>query len=196
MLRRFKATIRYKYRTLLSEYREFGWRWALKSLWYEITYPFKRTYRFIVKLAIYSKLLWSDFEFDHTYLLKVMQLKMRLMSEHMRTKGVTVTSKDKADELKLCVDLIDRIINNEYSNIEQDRLEEKYGKLQWDSKPIENSKFLSVEIYRDKAPVGTAAYDKEREETHKMYERAERQRKQDIEYLFDTMKKRLEGWWD
>jgi hypothetical protein len=195
-IRKIKATIRYKYRTLLSEYREMGFKWLIKSLKHEVTYPFKRTYRFVVKLYTYAKLLWYDFEFDYVYLLKILQLKMRLMSEHMNESGMTVSSPVKAKELKFCSDLIDRIIKNEYSDLGHDKLEEKYGELKWESHPIENSTFVTMDIYREKAPVGTPEYEQEREESRKVFENAERQRKQDIEYLFDTMKKRLEGWWD
>lgn len=190
------STVKYKIKTLYSEYQEFGFLCVLNSIKSDITYPFKRTYRFIVKMFKYGKLLWNDFEFDYTYLLKILQFKMKLMSEYMNDKGITVSSSDKAKELKFCVNLIDRILENNYDDIPIKNLEDKYGKLKWESEYIENSKFLELNLYREKAPKGTEEYDQERKEAQKIVYNAERQRKQDINYLFDTMKKRLESWWD
>lgn len=120
------------------------------------------------------------------------------MSEHMEKDGITLSSSKKAKELKLCVDLIQRIIDNEYGNIALDNISKKYGELKLDDTPIyiNGQKYYEVNIYREKAPKGTDAYEQEYKESRKAFDDAERQRKQDIEYLFDTMKKRLEGWWD
>ena len=170
----------------------------LKNLKWKLTRPFKHFYYFCIKLYIYAKLLWSDYEWDYVYLLRVMQLKMRLMSEHMEKDGITVSSTRKAKELKLCVDLIQRIVDNEYGSIALDNISKKYGKIKMDENPIEinGHKYYELNIYHENAPKGTDAYEQESKETRKAFEDAERQRKQDIAYHFDTMKKRLEGWWD
>lgn len=162
----------------------------------DVAYRFKRLFRFTKKLYLYGKLLWDDFEFDYIYLLKIMQLKMRLMSEHMSDRGNTVSSPQKAKELKLCVDLIDRIIYCDYGKIERDKLDEKYGKSIWKETKIEGTDFYKLDIYREKAPKGTPAYEQAEKEERKVFENAERQKRQDLDYLFDTMKKRIEGWWD
>lgn len=118
------------------------------------------------------------------------------MSEHLETNSITMSAPDKAKELKLCINLIDRIIKDEYADVGLNKVEEKYGKLMWVSKPTDNPKFVTREIYRTKTPVGTPEYYAERLESSKVYKHAERQRKQDIDYLFDIMKKRIQGWWD
>ena len=192
------ASLKYKYRTYKSEYKEFGLKWWLKSVKHDIVYPFKRFYRFVIKLFKYGKLLWSDFEFDWIYLLKVLRLKMQLMAENFDKNGITVSAPQKAKELRLCIALIDRIISNEYDTLAHEQLERKYGKLIWDDKPIEigGKRYYEVNIYRERAPKGTPAYEEERKASSKAFADAERQRKQDIAYLFETMRKRLEGWWD
>lgn len=190
------ATVKYKLRTYKSEYKELGLKWMLNSVKSDIVYPFKRFYRFVVKMFKYGKLLWFDFEFDWTYLLKILQFKMRLMADNFDKNGITVSAPEKAKELRLCVALIDRILKDEYADMQLEKLKEEYGEVKWDCRETDNPKLHSLHIYRERAPEGTPEYEDERKRFRKIMDDAEAQKNRDIEYLFDTMKKRIQGWWD
>lgn len=189
------AHLKYSFKTYQSDYQELGLRWMVKSITSDIFYPFKHFYRFIGKLFSYGRLLWIDFDFDWIYLLKIMKLKMTRMASAM-DNGMTVSSPRHAKELRHAVAVIDRIIADDYDKLGYEKLEEKYGKTNWQFLPIENSNFSELLIEREKAKKGTPEYDEEYKETKKIMVNAERQRKADIKYLFEYITKHIEGWWD
>ena len=195
-MKKLYPLLKYKIKTLYREYQEFGLQYALSSIKNEVTYPFKRFYSFITKMFIYGKLLWYDFEFDYVYLLRILQLKLRLMADNFEKRGVTVSAPKKAKEIRICVYLIDRIIDNNYDELLTKKLEEKYGKLEWEFTDTEDSKFKELHLYRKKAPEGTPEFEDEKKQSLKIIKYSDEQRQRDINYLFDTMKKNIQGWWD
>lgn len=181
--------------TFIGDYQSVGLKYALKQKWYDIRYPFRLFFRYISKMFAYSKFLWNDFDFDWIYLLKLMRFKLNRMAKAM-DDGITVSAPRHADEIRHAIAVIDRIINDDYSEFGYKKLEEKYGKTNWQFIPIENSMNSELLIERERAKKGTPEYEEERKETMKIVTHAERQRKADIKYLFEYTAKHIQGWWD
>ena len=182
---------------IYDRYRGFGIKFALSYGWWYITRPFKKVYRFVIKLFKYSRLLWNDSEFDYSFLLELLQFKLTLMAQSFEKHGISVNSRKISKELKLCADLIQRIIEDKYADIELEHIDRKYGELVWESTPVEGNKNLAtLHLYRKKALEGTAEYKQMMDESRKAYKNAELQKQRDIDYLCDTMKKRMQLWWD
>lgn len=188
-------TWKYKFSTYADTYREFGLKSLLADIWTDIIWPFKRTYRFIIKLFKYGKLLWYDYEFDYVYLLRVMQLKFNLMAEHFERDGHLMCSERRAEELRLCANLIERIVQNDYSELPLSKLTEMYGEIKWEFTPTEHPSASRLHIFRERAKEGTPEYEDEKKKFKKIMEAADAQKQRDIDYLCDTMKK-LQQWWD
>lgn len=199
--KQIKLSILYFFSIRKSEYEMFGLKYTIKKIFSNFTYPLKRFYRFIVKLFKYGKLLWSDFEFDYIYLLKILQLKFVLMADFFETKGMTLTATKRAKELRICANLIQRIIDDNYDAIPLKKLDEKYGKIEWGFEPLKDEEHKdkgcsTLNLYRSGAPKGSPEYEAEYKESRKIYEKADAQKQRDIDYLCDMMKKKMLRWWD
>jgi hypothetical protein len=98
------------------------------------------------------------------------------MEEHFRLHGNTVDHKKQADQMKTCIVILDRLIKEEYGD---KSFEEFYKK--WPRTDGWLKKKFGKEELRD---------------FHRAYNHEEYMINQDIEYLFNTMKKYIRTWWD
>ena len=181
--------------TFIGDYQENGLKYALQQKWWDIRYPFRNFFRYITKMFAYGQHLWHDFDFDWVYLLKVMKFKLERMAKAF-DNGMTVSAPKRAKEIRHTIAVLDRIINDDYSELGNRKLEEKYGKSEWQFIPIEDSKYSELIIDREGARKGTPEYEAERKEFRKVIENAERQKKADIDYVFRYIAKHLQSWWD
>lgn len=164
-------------RDFRDDLEDFGLTYAVENVWEDVVYPFKRFGRFLVKLKEYIPVLWDDFEFDYIYLLKIMRLKMKRMSEHMDEHGITVSSPRKARELRICTILIDRIIADDYIALQSRKLDEEYGELEFNSEPTGNPKLHRLILDRKGAREGTKEYEEETKKSRRIHKHAEYMKK-------------------
>lgn len=178
-----------------EDYEDMGLKYAITQKWYDIRHPFRRTYRYLSKLYQYSVYLWDDYDFDDVYIFKILRLKLLRMADFFEKNGMTVSANKHAKEMRIAASLCTRIINNDYMDLPMEQIERKYGKLILDSHPTDNPRLVKLDIHRNPKK-GTPEYEAERKESIKVYKHAEWQRQNDINYLFDYMKKHVQGWWD
>lgn len=143
----------------------------------------------------YAPVLFYDFDFDWVYILKLLRVKLQRTSDALK-RGHLVSSERHSLELKRLVFLIDRILADDYDKISRERLDAEYGELEHKSEPTDNPNLNRMILDRPLAREGSLEYLIESKKSMKMFKDAERQKQADIDYLFDTMKKKLQGWWD
>jgi hypothetical protein len=136
-------------------------------------------------LWAYRRIIWGQREWDYSSLLELMEFKMRRMGTGIRDADIHVGSQRTAKQLLVCAELCRRI-----------RMDEYYGNLtgptdfrSWFTPSEHGTYEWHSETYRN----GVKMTDAEMRRYCKM---AERNRKNDLDYLCRVMSKHFLEWWD
>lgn len=150
---------------------------------------------FCLRLRDYLPLLWSDRDWDWIFIVRLLKLKLERTSAAL-AKGHLVCSPKRAVEIKRLAYLLDRIIKDEYNDYYYAQVEKKYGDLEMKSLPTDNPRLAELVMDRPGARRGTPEYLEEHKRAMRAFKHAEYMRQQDINYVFDQMKRKLQMWWD
>ena len=173
----------------------FELRHAFYQFWDGLTTPITLLTHFLKNVWIYRKILWRDRNWDWGYIYRLLELKLRLMSQEFRENGHHVGSELSAQRLLVAAELCRRIYEDNYSDIPLKRHEAKWGKLNWGSEPIEGSNCHRLLISRPNA-TSEKLHEQERKETLAIHQAADSQKQADLDYLCKLLSKYSFGWWD
>jgi hypothetical protein len=141
-------------------------------------------------------IIWKDQDWDHWYLYKIIQVKLKHMEEYQRKYGISVNNNDYADQMKVCINLLERLIKDDYMENAFKNHDVKWGESSLTFSPLpENDKLSSIGIKREKA-ITAEEIEQERKEAKRLYKHADKLQQQDLDILFSNMKKQILGWWD
>jgi hypothetical protein len=157
--------------------------------WY---YDIKRG---VPNLIIWFPTIWKDRSWDHYFIWAMLHRKLVIMEKHIRNHSHHLHRERDADQIKLAVNLLERIMENDYHDNVFKNHDKKWGKTHFKWTEIENSDCSSLEIIRDNV---TTEKDKKQEtkEFRILSKKVAESEKQDINYLFEYMAKHIQGWWD
>ena len=145
--------------------------------------------------------IWRNRPWDHYFIYDVLHKQLSLMEEHIRKYGYHVHHKKDAKQIKIAILLIERIMKDEYYENVFKNHDEKWGESHLNWKEMDEEEFgykkdvVALDITRDNA-ITKEQKDQERKEFRRLSLKVEEQRKQDINILFEHIKKHIEGWWD
>ena len=150
----------------------------------------------IQNLITWFPIIWKDRDWDHWYLYTILKFKLSNMEKLHRKYGHCVNSEKMADQIKVCVNLLDRLIKDEYYEMTFKNHEKKWGEAHFNWDNCEDKKgYCSLRIERDNVKT-----DEDKKQERKQFRRLckieANLRKQDVEYLFKIMEKHIQGWWD
>ncbi len=150
----------------------------------------------IENLIIWFPIIWKDRDWDHWYLYKILKFKLSNMEKLHRKYGHAVNSEKIANKIKVCVNLLDRLIEDNYDESAFKKHHKKWGEpiFHWDE--CEDKKgYYSLKIEQKNIKTKKDK-DQEAKEFKRCYNHEEMLRKQDVDYLFKLMNKHIQGWWD
>ena len=150
----------------------------------------------IKNLIKWFPVIWKDQDWDHCYFHIIMRKKLSNMENHFRNYGHHTQSKKDANDIKLCIVLLDRIINDVYDEMVYKNHDKKWGDSHFKWTSVNNNSDLSeVNITRDN--VKTEKDRKtESKEFKKLLSNETELRQQDINYLYATLNNHILNWWD
>jgi len=111
-----------------------------------------------------------------------------------RKYGHHVDADKVADRMKLCIMLLNRIIDGDYIGNAFMWHDKKWGELE--IKFIKETKDYGRLDFSVKNAVTEKEKELEEKQRSRLYKHSDEMLKQDIDLLFNTMKKHIEGWWD
>jgi hypothetical protein len=136
-------------------------------------------------LWAYRRIIWGQREWDYSSLLELMEFKMRRMAVAIGDKGHLKHGDRHGRQLRVCADLCRRIHQDDYL----DNLTGPTEFRSW-STPTEHGTYrFHLETYRNGVIMTDA-------EIRRYYKMAERNRKNDLDYLCRVMSKHFLEWWD
>ena len=94
-------------------YRFWDYKWW-RTQWYNFNIGVKNIWSWLP--VIYQDRWW-----DHSFLYPILRKKLSLMEEGFRKHGHSVNSEKDADNIKKCVLLLDRLINDDYIDYMDER---------------------------------------------------------------------------
>ena len=157
---------------------------------------FKNIYRGIVNLVIWFPIIWNDRNWDQYFFYKIMKSKLEKMENLQRKHGIAINSKKYANQIKLCINLLHRIIQDDYIINALIPHEKKWGEAKMIFKPLsENSNYTELDFVVEKA-ITEKEIKQEDKERMRIYKHSDNMRKQDFDLLFKNLQKYIEGWWD
>jgi hypothetical protein len=139
----------------------------------------------IRNLWAYTPIIWRTREWDHAYLLELMEFKMRRMAVAIGDNGHLLHGDRHGRQLRVCAELCRRIREDEY----YDNLTGPTDFRSWFTPSGHGTYRFHLETYRNGVIVTDA-------EMRRYYKMAERNRKNDLDYLCRVMSKHLLSWWD
>ena len=155
----------------------------------------------IPNLIKWFPVIWQNRDWDHNFIWILLHKKLTLMENCIRNYGHHVYAERDADQIKLAINLLNRLIEDEYhENVFKDH-DEKWGDTHLNWKKADGQEFgykeevCTLDITRDNVKTEKDK-EQERKEFRRLSPKVEEQRKQDIDFLFDYMKKHIQGWWD
>lgn len=87
-----------------------------KGILHTIKYKIYRFFHNLAKIWEYSCFLWNDYDWDYIYILKLLKIKLRRTRERIFKNALIGDYKKVVKQIKLAELLIDRIIEDDYSN--------------------------------------------------------------------------------
>ena len=137
----------------------------------------------------WSKILWNNFDWDHDFLLEILEYKLKKMKKYFDTsrfldeEGYNKT----VSEISISLDACSQLLGEKYENEIYEKFYEKYP-----IPPLEE--WIDKQgriVHRTKS-----MEEEERKEFKKAYKLVDKTSKDLRHQLFDNMRDNLEGWWD
>ena len=150
----------------------------------------------VPNLIIWFPIIWKDRDWDHQFIYQIFRHKLHLTEQFIRHHGIHINNIDDANKIKICVNLLDRLIEDEYHETAFKRHVEKWGPpdLNWnDSKDYPKMCELSITHPNVKTDKDKKA---ERKDFSNSCKNESALREQDLDMLFKNMRKHIQTWWD
>ena len=147
------------------------------------------------KFLYWLPVIWNDYDFDQVYFWIIMRHKLKSMRDFFNSeRAIGANSKKDAENMDLCIKVLDRIIAENYLDNARMWHDKKWGETQMWTEPVDDEccelKFTRPGIKNEQDK------EKERKEFLKWCDVADRQEQQDIEFLLTKIKKYVRRWWD
>ena len=130
-------------------------------------------------------IIYKDRDWDYFFFMNIIQFKLKNMEKFFKEYGVSVNSERDAREMRKCILLLDRIMEDNYCDREYNKLDKKWGKVIIDNGKLCRSKIISEEDEKQ-----------ERKEIKRLIERENSLKNQDMDLLFKILRKQIFSWWD
>lgn len=148
----------------------------------------------ISNLIVWFPVIWLDRQWDQVFFYKILRKKLSLMEKQFRTNGLAITSEDEAKKMKLCVLLLERLLADNYEENAEVDFRKRWGEPRMVTTPRDDE-YVNVDIVYD-----TVKTPKDKEQNRREFlnymQHADNMKKQDLELLFKTIEKNIQGWWD
>lgn len=155
---------------------------SMKNPWYNIKNG-------VLNLIKWVPVIWQDRDWDYIFIYRILYFKLKEMEKYQRRDGIVKNHKKIADQIRLCVLLLNRLLKDEYLDNAFINHDKKWGNLETSFK---DKKF---DVIRGKVITEEDSIQ-ERKESKRLYEHSDDMSCQDSDMLFERMNKHIQGWWD
>jgi hypothetical protein len=150
----------------------------------------------IKNLIIWFPVIWLDRNWDNLYIYQILRHKLHLTEQLIRNHGHHFYHIEDANKIKICVTLLDRLIEDEYHENVFKNHYKKWGEPEMNFR--DSTEYPDMHILDIKYPLVKTEKDKEveRKQFRLKSKMEEAMREQDLDLLFKLMRKHIQTWWD
>jgi len=143
----------------------------------------------VSNLVNWFPIIWNDRDWDYHFIYIILHKKLKRMENSIRYAPF-VNAEKRADEIKLCVNLLDRLKKDVYIDMTEKSFIKRWGKCKFNTT---EKNILNIVYEKDPENIYKTKRDKELRcrMNHEEY-----LINQDLSMLFNTMTKCIRGWWD
>jgi len=156
-------------------------------------------YNFITgvgNLITWFPVVWEDRQYDHSFLLYILQKKLRLMERHYRSdKPMIADAKKVADQIGGQLQILNGILEDEYHDKVFKEHDEKWGELEMTFCEPDSGKCGRLLFIRKNA-VTDEDKIQEHNETKELWSLEKQQETQDYYKFFLGLARYMRNWWD
>jgi hypothetical protein len=140
-------------------------------------------------LFTWFKIIWKDRNWDYLFIFIILRHKLHLMEKSIRENENHTEATRDADQIKECVDILDRLVDDVYFDLAYKEYEEKWGEIAF---KLENNQ-LSTASPKAQTP---EEHEEERHDFKNATMKESILKEKDINKLFNLLKKNIQNWWD
>ena len=160
----------------------------VRNLWYSLKLGIENLFK-------WTPVIWRDRDWDHHFLFEILAFKISNMERSFRKYGHHVEAEKDANNMSMCVETLHRLMEEDYQKKAFKKHDEKWGEPSL--KFIDSDKKDFKQLLIERPNVKTKEdEEQERKEFRYCLKEEERLTKQDIDYIFDMLKKHIREWWD
>ncbi len=154
----------------------------ITKIWYNFKYG-------ITNLIKWFPVIWMDRDWDYQYFYKITRKKLKGMENLHRFHGHHVDDIIVANQIKTCISIIDRLIEDDYNSVCFDKYFNKWGHPYY----IKEDKWG---MKREKSTLSKEDEIRKKEEFQICINRERELKLKDKELLFKTITDNIDSWWD
>ncbi len=143
----------------------------------------------IKNIVSWVPVIWKDRDWDQSFFYKILRFKLYKMKKYFETDSLAADSENIKNNIGKCIDILDRLIEDDYASESYKKHDEKWGEIRL------NLDDGNLEIDR-KNVLTEKDREEERYEFFNILKEEHKLRNDDINSLFDLLKKNVEEWWD
>jgi len=162
-----------------------GWREKLREFPYKIWYGLKN-------LWYWLPVIWNDRHWGDSFFYILLRHKLIPWEKQMRNSQL-MKADQEADKIKEAILLLDRLINDEYTEQVLAPHDAKWGETEIDFEQVAGGYGMH---FTRKNAVTPEEKAQARKEYRRLAKHIEHLINQDIEHLFQIIQKNVRGWWD
>lgn len=173
------------------------YEWIYEELYKPIYDTYRATINALINYKYWWKIIGKDRNFDKHYIFIMLRHKLIDDEKFYRSEYAWGVGASKlADKMKICILLLDRIIEDNYHENAFRNHDKKWGEIEmWSTEYDCPPDFHELNLNRTKV-CNTDDYEQERKESRRLYKHVRYMEQQDIDYLFKIISKHIQGWWD
>jgi hypothetical protein len=161
-------------------------------------YHIKRLFRNLKRMYQLVPIVWNSYDFTYHSSLEFFKFQLNNIAENLESENsVTLSAKHNASRIRLVIKLIDRYYLDEYY-IDKfyDELEKKYGKVDFEFIPTDESKewFEMIEVFEnDLTEEEKKQYFIDKEN---MFKKVLEEEKKAKKLIWKLIEHNIQSWWD
>jgi len=173
-----------------------SFKFELSYKWRQIRGFFNDVKYFLYNCWVYIPILWSDRDWDETYIYQLLRFKLAKQRKYITQHGHSVAKVIKQQEksLTICINLLDRLIEKNYVDSMYAKHEEKWGQLYLFTD--EGTRREDAGLFCRENVTTDEQREQEYKEFRKIVEHEEYMIQQDLSYLTTMLRKHIRMWWD
>jgi hypothetical protein len=153
----------------------------------------KEFFRAIKNLIDWFPVVWKDRQWDHYFIYVILRKKLQLMEKFFNSKNaVSMESEATAKDMKHCIEILDRLINQDYMEVALQPFYKKHPDYDWTMDrhfvPAEDHPGLVEWINNDPSEI--------QEEMQECYRNSGKMEQDDLDELFKFLRLHIEEFWD